>query len=271
MATTGKKSPTIVLIEDEEIMADLLKAKLEKTGYEVFAAKDGAQGLLLIKEKKPDLVLLDMLLPALDGFGVLETLRKEGLLPQLPVIIISNSGQPVEIERILKLGVRDYLIKVNFDPAEVIIKVKNVLEPSTEPPAPDLSVKSSAETDHSSTGVLIVEDDLFLAELLERKFKQKNYTAYRAMDVEQARQILAEHAVQMILLDIVLPGMHGITFLEELKANDKLKGIPVVIISNLGQQEEVAKGLKAGAVDYIIKANSTPGEILKKVESILKK
>jgi DNA-binding response OmpR family regulator len=65
--------------------------------------------------------------------------------------------------------------------------------------------------------------------------------------------------------------MHGITFLDELKANDAFKAIPVVIISNLGQQEEVSRGLKSGAVDYIVKANSTPGEILEKVESILNK
>lgn len=271
MATPRKQKPTIVLIEDEAIMADLLKDKLEKTGYEVLAARDGVQGLALIKERKPNLVLLDMLLPTLDGFGVLDALNKDGLLPGLPVIIISNSGQPIEIERILKLGVRDYLIKVNFDPTEVIAKVKNALESSPEPPASDVPAKVSPAADHSGTAVLIVEDDIFLAELLERKFRQKNYTTFRATDVEQARQILAENTVHIILLDIVLPGMHGITFLEELKVNEALKTIPVVIISNLGQQEEVMRGLRSGAADYIVKANSTPGEIFVKVESILKK
>lgn len=266
MEEIKKEKAIIVLIEDEEIMASLLTTKLEKAGYEVLLATDGARGLELIKEKKPDLVLLDMLLPVLDGFGVLEALNKEGSLPTLPVIVISNSGQPLEIERMLKLGVRDYLIKVNFDPAEVIARVNNVLE-STAEPAPNIS----SSPPHPGKTVLIVEDDLFLSDLLERKFAQKQYTAHRAVDVEQARQMLAEHAVHIILLDIVLPGMHGITFLEELKANEAFKHIPVVIISNLGQQEEVAKGLKAGAVDYIIKANSTPGEILEKVEQILKK
>lgn len=267
MAGTGEKKATIVLVEDEEIMAGLLKTKLERAGYRVRAAKDGAEGLTLIKQEKPDVVLLDMRLPVLDGFGVLEALRADGLLPALPVIIISNSGQQVEIERILKLGVRDYLIKVNFDPGEVIAKVKNILEAAPE----SVQETAPAEANQPGAAVLIVEDDVFLAELLERKFKQKKYTAYRAVDVNQARQILKEHSVRVILLDIVLPGMHGITFLEELKANDTLKAIPVVIISNLGQQEEVAKGLKAGAVDYIIKANSTPGEILEKVEEVLKR
>lgn len=267
MAEAEKKKATIVLIEDEEIMMDLLKTKLGRAGYRVRAAKDGAEGLTLIKQEKPDLVLLDMLLPVFDGFSVLEALNAEGMLPALPVIIISNSGQPVEIERILKLGVRGYLIKVNFDPEEVIAKVKNILEAAPE------SAKETAPAEASEPGatVLIVEDDVFLADLLERKFKQKKYTAYRAVDVDQARQILKERSVRIILLDIVLPGMNGITFLEELKANDTLKAIPVVVISNLGQQEEVAKGLKAGAVDYIIKANSTPGEILKKVEEVLKR
>jgi len=119
-----KKSPTqgkrILLIEDEEIIVSLLTRKLEAEGYFVEVARDGALGLQLIRKKKPDLVLLDMLLPKMNGFSVLEALHKEKILPELPVIIVSNSGQPIEVERALELGVRDYLIKINFDPEEVL-------------------------------------------------------------------------------------------------------------------------------------------------------
>lgn len=70
-----------------------------------------------------------MLLPSLNGFSVLEKLAVEKLLPGLPVIIISNSGQPIEVERAKELGVRDYLIKVNFDPKELLTKINRVLKP----------------------------------------------------------------------------------------------------------------------------------------------
>ncbi|MEK7560053.1 MAG: response regulator [Patescibacteria group bacterium] len=117
----------ILLIEDDDIVSDILVKRLEKAGYLVETANDGKRGLTMIQEKKPDLVLLDIMLPVLDGFGVLEELRDSGILPDLPVIIISNSGQPVEIERALKLGVKDHLVKLNFNPGEVLEKVKRIL------------------------------------------------------------------------------------------------------------------------------------------------
>lgn len=116
----------IILVEDEKILANLLERKLKEEGYEVFSAFDGKTGLETIIKEKPDLVLLDIVMPIMGGFEVMEEMNKkeETNLKKFPVIIISNSGQPVEINRALKLGVRDYLIKTEFDPKEVIEKVK---------------------------------------------------------------------------------------------------------------------------------------------------
>ncbi|MBW6441272.1 response regulator [Patescibacteria group bacterium] len=118
----------IVLIEDEEILANLLKEKLEKCGFEVLVASDGEEGLEMLKKGKPDLVLLDIVMPKMGGFEVMEEMNKipELNLKVLPVIVVSNSGQPVEVDRALKLGIRDYLIKTQFDPQEVIDKVNKV-------------------------------------------------------------------------------------------------------------------------------------------------
>lgn len=118
---------TILIIEDDDIVANLLTRRLEKSGYAVEIAPNGKAGLEMIQQKKPNLVLLDMLLPELDGFGVIDGLEQMKLLPDLPVIIISNSGQPVEIARALEKGVRDYLVKINFNPEEVLEKVKKAL------------------------------------------------------------------------------------------------------------------------------------------------
>lgn len=119
------KSKKVLIIEDEEIMSSLLQKKLGNQGYEVVLAEDGEEGIEKVKEEKPDLVLLDVVMPKKGGFEVMEALNEteEFNLDKLPVVIISNSGQPVEINRALKLGVRDYLIKTEFDPQEVIEKV----------------------------------------------------------------------------------------------------------------------------------------------------
>lgn len=114
----------IVLMEDEELIISLLQKKLVKEGYNVVVARDGQEGLELVKKEKPDLVLLDIIMPKKGGFEVMEEISNDKLLKSTPIIIISNSGQPVELGRAKKLGVRDWVIKVEFDPEEVVEKVK---------------------------------------------------------------------------------------------------------------------------------------------------
>jgi len=113
----------ILLVEDEEIMIDLLQKKLTKEGYETSVARDGQEGLEMMKEVKPDLILLDIIMPKMGGFEVMEEMAKIKELKKIPVIVISNSGQPVELDRAQKLGAKDWLIKTEFDPQEVIDKV----------------------------------------------------------------------------------------------------------------------------------------------------
>lgn len=262
----------ITLVEDEEILANILAEKLSKAGYIVTLCRNGEEGAAKIIAEHPDLVLLDILLPKKNGYEVLEEMNKAGLLPQIPVIVISNSGQPVEIEHLQKLGVRDYLIKINFDPDEVIAKVGEVLG-VTGPVVP--AVTSAPQAQAVPTGspadngtVLVVEDDIFIADLLCRKLHE-SFNVFQASDTNLAETVLAEQAIDIICLDIILPGKDGYTFLEELKKNEKYKHIPVIILSNLGQREEIDRGLKAGAVDYLIKANSSPEEITRHVARLM--
>lgn len=271
----------IVLIEDEKIISQLLVKKLEATGYVVKTADDGQKGIALVKEVNPDLILLDMMLPHIDGFGVLEALRNEKLIPRIPLIIISNSGQPIEIKRALELGARDYLIKVNFDPQDVAAKVRQIFDPGRKthspvpPPASDGHATASADAfpkprQPGSARILLIEDDLMLVQLLERKLlQQQRYDVHKAFDVPQARIILAQYGADIVLLDIVLPGVDGFTFLNELKASPDWKNIPVIIMSNLGQQEEIKRGMDNGAVDYVVKAHTNPQEIIEKIDAVL--
>lgn len=113
----------ILIIEDEEIMLGLLQRKLTKEGYEISVARDGDEGMQVMKEVNPDLILLDIIMPKMGGFEVMEEMNKDKELKKIPVIVISNSGQPVELDRAQKLGAKDWLIKTEFDPQEVIDKV----------------------------------------------------------------------------------------------------------------------------------------------------
>lgn len=113
----------ILLIEDEEIMINLLQRKLIKEGYDVSLARDGEEGLKRLREINPDIVLLDIIMPKMGGFEVMEEIARDEELKKIPIMVISNSGQPVELDRAQKLGARDWLIKTEFDPQEVADKV----------------------------------------------------------------------------------------------------------------------------------------------------
>ena len=124
MSTMAKK---ILIVEDDKFLRDLISQKLLKEGYDIAEAVDGEKGIEGVKKEKPDLVLLDLILPGVDGFEVLSQIKADPILAQIPVIILSNLGQKEDVERGLKLGAVDYLIKAHFTPEEIIQKVKAVL------------------------------------------------------------------------------------------------------------------------------------------------
>jgi len=121
------KKQKILIVEDDYVLREVLVEKMEQSGYDVDGAEDGEVGLMKMKENTPDIVLLDILMPKKDGMQVLREMHESETLSKIPVIIISNSGQPVEVEEARALGARDFLIKAVFDPAEVLEKVKGVL------------------------------------------------------------------------------------------------------------------------------------------------
>lgn len=118
----------ILIVEDDKFLRELIAQKLLKENYDIAEAVDGERGIEAVKKEKPDLVLLDLILPGIDGFGVLAKIKEDPELAKIPIIILSNLGQKEDIERGLKLGADDYLIKAHFTPGEIIEKIKGVLK-----------------------------------------------------------------------------------------------------------------------------------------------
>lgn len=127
MSGEGKK---ILIIEDDPFLQSMYVTKLEASGYEVVSEEDGAKGFSSAQSEKPDLILLDILLPGKDGFEILEELKQDADAEKIPVILLTNLGQRKDIERGLELGAVDYLIKAHFTPSEVIAKIESVLQSS---------------------------------------------------------------------------------------------------------------------------------------------
>jgi len=118
--------------------------------------------------------------------------------------------------------------------------------------------------------ILIVEDDPFLREMMVRKLVGSNYHADAAADGEQALKKVKDDKPDLILLDLMLPGIDGYEFLSRVQKDKATKSIPVVVLSNLGQKEEIDRAKKLGAIDFLVKAHFTPDDIVKKVKETLK-
>ncbi len=117
----------ILVVEDDKFLREMISRKLDKEGYDVIQAVDGEKGEIKIKEEKPDLVLLDLILPGIDGFEVLERVKKDPSVSEIPIIILSNLGQKSEVERGINLGAIDFLIKAHFTPAEIVKKIREII------------------------------------------------------------------------------------------------------------------------------------------------
>jgi len=118
----------ILIIEDDKFLRELISQKLLKEGYDIAEAVDGEKGIKSVKDEKPDLILLDLILPGIDGFEVLTKIKKDSEIAEIPVIILSNLGQKDDIEKGLKIGAAGYLIKAHFTPGEIIDKIKEILK-----------------------------------------------------------------------------------------------------------------------------------------------
>ncbi len=118
----------IVLVEDDNFLASIYKTKFEQEGFKVSVAENGNDGLEIIRKKKPDLVLLDILLPERDGFSVLTELKLDKHTNYIPVILLTNLGQKEDVEKGLKGGAAGYIIKAHSRPSETVAEVKRILK-----------------------------------------------------------------------------------------------------------------------------------------------
>ncbi|MBU6388690.1 response regulator [Patescibacteria group bacterium] len=253
----------ILIVEDEQVLGELLLSKFKSEGYDAFWEMNGEDGLRKMRELLPNLVLLDLVMPKKDGYEVLDEMRNDEVLKKIPVVIISNSGQPVEIEKILELGAKDYIIKAQFSPEEVLEKVQKYLNQEVAP--------KHANKNASGIKILVVEDDTFLSSLEVERFKKEGYNVKLASDGTQALKDIEADIPDLMLLDIVMPGMNGFDVLRKVKADPKYKDMMVIVFSNLGQEQEIEECKKLGADDFLVKANFTLKEVVDKINALLKK
>ena len=123
-----EKKSKILLVEDDNFLVEMYTTKFELEGFEVISAEDGQKGLDMIKREEPDIILLDILMPKMDGFAVLDALKKDKTTVDIPVILLTNLGQKDDVKKGFEKGAVGYLIKAHFMPSEVVDKIKKILK-----------------------------------------------------------------------------------------------------------------------------------------------
>lgn len=126
MADAQKKK--VLIVDDDEFLLDMYVVKFKESGFEVDVAQNGEEALEKARTTNPDIILLDIVMPKVDGFDVLRTIKKDKLAPNAAVFVLSNLGQKEDTDRGISLGAVDYIVKAHFTPSEVVARVENTLK-----------------------------------------------------------------------------------------------------------------------------------------------
>jgi len=269
----------ILIIEDEEYILEMYKIKFEASGFEVFTATNGQDGFDKAKSVRPDIVLLDLVMPVLDGYQSLALMRSEGSIKDMKIYILSNLGQQEEIVRGMDLGANGFLVKASMTPSELVEKVKSLLGEAdavgkkVDVPKGKSAKKLTAKikiVDTGKTKILFIEDNKVIADMYELGLCNAGYDPIVAENGLWGVRMATEQKFDIIIMDMNMPAMNGFDMLRQIKADSQNKDTYIIVLSNSAQDEDIARAKSVGANRYLLKATITPKKLIKEIEKIFK-
>src|SRR3989344_5269143 len=260
------KEKILIALSDQSLI-NILSKKLNEEGYVPIVANRGEEALDIMHSQSPDLALIDLVLPGKNGYDVLCEKSLDRFITKIPIIIISNYGAPIEMRKIPSTSsIKDYIIKTHVEPDDVLEKINaafgRVYEKTDE--------KGNIIGKPQGKKILWAEDDKLLSTILFKKFESYGHTILKAKDSNDTFTFLENEKPDIIILDILLPGMNGLDILQKIKMNEKLRNIPVMILSNLSKESDIEKAKMLGAQKFVVKAAVSLDEIVKEVEELTK-
>ncbi len=248
--------PEILVIEDNDVAAMQIKSALEENGFKVSAASNGAEGLERVKTRVPDAVILDLMMPGIDGFEVLETIRSTRWTTDLPVLILTakelTRQERVQLKR---NNVQQLVQKGSMDKEQIIAAVKRLItkqraEQHSDPPALKPSEPGTVKRGRT---ILIVEDNPDNLFTITTILKGTEYEFITAEDGEKAVHMAKEFHPGLILMDIQLPVLSGLDATKQIKSDAALAEIPIIALTAKAMKGDRENILSAGCDDYLAK------------------
>jgi CheY-like chemotaxis protein len=245
----------ILIIEDEANNLDVARRIIRGAGHEAITATDGLAGLELARRERPDAVLVDLLLPKLDGWAVTRAIRDEPWAKGIPIIAVSALAMQADRERAREAGCDDFVTKP-YAPAELRTVLNRFF---TDGSAPKVSARatevpaSGIEPSERLGRVLVVDDEPANVELIVRRLTGNGYETLTATNGHDAIAVATKELPDLILMDIMMPGLDGWQATRLLKGDPKTANIPVVFVTARDRPEDVAAGFEAGGMMYVNK------------------
>lgn len=272
---------SILIVDDIPDNLRLLSQILTEQGYEVGKALNGQMALRAAQAAPPDLILLDINMPDMEGYEVCQRLKADERTQDIPVIFISALTEGWDRVKAFHAGGSGYITKP-FKTEEVLVRVKNQLaiarlrssrqELSINLPPEDITdqtqLPSSDRTDVPKRNILVVDDTPDNLRLLSTMLTEQGYEVGKALNGQIALRAAQTAPPDLILLDINMPNMNGYEVCEHLKADQRTQSIPVIFISALDEVWDKVKAFKLGGVDYITKPFQAE-EVLARVQTHL--
>jgi len=266
----------VLVVDDEPMNVRVMAVHLEAKGYEVLKAYNGEEALRITREAKPDLILLDIIMPGMDGYEVTARLRKDPETTIIPIVLVTGLQGTEDKVKGLNAGADDFLIKP-VKQAELLARVRSLLklkrlheEVMAKSNLPPHLITGSDDSRQGKSIILIVEDDERAAKNYGLILGTAGYDIITAATEKEAEEILNEAVPDLILLDIMLPDKSGLELLALLRGESGFENIPIIIISSIDDLETKVKGIDTGADDYLVKPVNAL-ELIARVKSNLKK
>ncbi len=249
-----KKKERILVVDDSQIVRDSVAQELGESGFQTFFAENGKEAVELAILERPNLILMDINMPVMDGYQACLELKKNESVKHIPIVILSTSNTLEEREKGFKVGATEYFTKP-FDKGQLNSYINNLL---------------SANKRAMSEKILIAEDTQLHQKIYESTLGTYGFQFDMVENGQQVLEALEKGSQpSAILLDCNMPVLNGFETCKRLKENESTRSIPVIMVTASDKKEDVVKAMNAGANDYIFKP-FVGEELARRIESHIK-
>ncbi|MDD5396517.1 MAG: response regulator [Candidatus Moranbacteria bacterium] len=261
----------IMLVEDDQMIAEIYTKKFEAAGFEVVNAVTGKEVLKYALEGNFDLILLDMVLPEMSGMDVLKELRgNTEYKSDLKVVVFSNLNKTEHEVEARKNGANDFIGKTEYSPSELVGVVQRLLNEYEEQKKNKARLNISSE-DNASTGkkILFIEDEEIFLEMFGKKLESEGYVVEYAKNGAWGSKLAAEKDFDLIITDMVMPAMGGDEIIKRIRLDETKNNIPIIVLSASLIEEDIKPVRDLGISEFYEKTQLVPSDLARRVKELL--